>query len=64
MKITIRAARVNKGLLIPDAAKQIGISPRSLLSYEHMITQPTISVALKMAEVYGININDLIFFKK
>jgi len=64
MKITIKAARVNKGLLINDAAKLIGISPRALLSYEHMTTEPTISVALKIAAVYGININDLIFFNK
>lgn len=64
MAITIRAARVNKGLTQAEAAKLLGISKDSLWNYENGRSFPNVKVVKKMEEVYGIPYNNLIFLPK
>ena len=61
MALRIEAARVNKQLTQEEAAKLIGISKDCLSNYERGKTAPNVIVAKKMAEVYGVGIDDLIF---
>lgn len=61
MTITIRAARVNKGLTQVQAAELLGISKDSLWNYENGRSFPDIRVVKKMEEVYGISYNNLVF---
>jgi transcriptional regulator with XRE-family HTH domain len=61
MKITIRAARVNKGLSVEDAAAKLGVSKYSLSNYEKGRTCPTVATGKKMSELYGIPYDNLDF---
>lgn len=61
MKIRIEAARINKQLTQDAAAELIGISKDCLSNYERGKTAPNVKVAQKMAEVYEVSLDDLIF---
>ena len=59
--ITMRAARVNAGLSVKDAAAALGITEDTLYRYETGKSSPKIGTAIKMAELYGVTI-DMIDF--
>jgi DNA-binding XRE family transcriptional regulator len=61
MAITLKAARVNAGFTQKEAAKQLGISKSTLASYEMYRTIPSIDVAHKIAELYGLSVDGIIF---
>lgn len=61
LRVTIKAARINAGLEQKEAAKRIGVTVQTLLNWEKGRTAPTIDLAIKMCEVYGVNLDDLIF---
>ena len=61
MKVTLKAARVNKGLTQTEAAKRIGITVDTLANYEKGKTYPDVPVLKKIEAVYGIGYNNLIF---
>ena len=61
LRITLEAARVNRGLTQPSAAEKIGVSVQTLINWEKGRTVPTVDLALKLCEVYGVTMNDLIF---
>lgn len=63
MKITIEAARVNARLKQKEAADKIGVTVQTLLNWEKGRTVPTIDNAIKMCEVYGVDLDNLNFFK-
>lgn len=64
MAITMKAARVNAGLTQEEAAKKLEISKATLLGYENGKTIPKIDVAQRMAKLYRLTVNDIIFFEK
>lgn len=51
-KITLEAARVNAHLQQKQAAKQLGLSPVTLASYEKGKTYPPIDVMQKICNLY------------
>ena len=61
MKITMKAARVNAGLTQAEVCEKLGINKGTLINYEKYRTIPDISVAKKMAALYGLSVNDIIF---
>lgn len=61
MRITLKAARVNKGLTQSDVATKLGINKGTIVNYEKFRTIPDIETAKAMASLYGVSINDLIF---
>lgn len=61
MQINLRAARVNANLTQEEAAKHLGISKGTLASYESNRTKPNIEMAKKMALLYGVTVDDIIF---
>ena len=61
MKITLRAARVNAGLTLEVAAKQLGIAKNTLISYEKYRTIPDMAMGTAMASLYGLSVDNLIF---
>lgn len=61
MKVTLKAARVNKGLTIAEAAKTLGISPATLISYEKGVTPPKQTTLEALLALYGASYNDIIF---
>ena len=51
-KISLAAARVNKGLTLRESAKFLGITPQTLSSYENGKTSPTYPIAKQMSDLY------------
>lgn len=61
MSITLKAARVNKGLTQKEAAKALGISVDTLGQYERGNTYPDVPCIKKMELLYGVTYNDMDF---
>ena len=61
LKITVKAARVNAGFTLDDAAKEIGICKRTLIKYEQGKTTPSIERKMKISEVYKFPIDNINF---
>jgi transcriptional regulator with XRE-family HTH domain len=58
MKISIEAARVNAGLTLRDAAKELGVSASTLSGYENGKV-PRFDIIQKMAVLYNWPIENL-----
>ena len=63
MKISIKAARINKGLSQEKAAKELKISVSSLQNYESGKVSPTLETCMKMVDVYQMPFDNLFFGK-
>lgn len=61
-KMTLKAARINKGLTQQQAAHAIGIGVDTLSNYERGKTYPDVVILKKIEEVYEIEYNNIIFF--
>ena len=61
MAITLKAARVNAGLTQKEAAKRLKISKGTLASYEMYRTIPNVDIAQKIANLYGLEVDGIIF---
>ncbi len=57
----MKAARVNANLTQAEAANALEISKNTLNGYENGKTVPKIDVAQKMAKLYGLSVDDIIF---
>lgn len=60
-KMTLKAARVNVGLAQKAAAKEIGVSNKTLCSWEKGATFPDASKIPVICQIYGVSYDDLIF---
>jgi len=61
MKLTLKAARVNKGLTQAEVATKLGITKGTLVNYEKYRTIPDMKTAKEMSKLYEVSVNDLIF---
>lgn len=61
MEMTLKAARVNKGLNQEEAARKLEISVETLRNYEHAKTFPDVQTLKKIESLYSVSYNDLIF---
>ena len=61
MAITLKAARVNKGLTQMEAAELIGISKDTLSNYERAKSFPDVPTIKRIEEAYSVEYNDIIF---
>lgn len=61
MAITLKAARVNAGLIQREAAERLGIARETLRNYENGRTKPDIDMAIKISELYGLKVDDILF---
>jgi transcriptional regulator with XRE-family HTH domain len=61
MAITLKAARVNKGLTQDEAGKLLGVSQYTISNWESGKTYPDAMQILKIQDVYEIKYDDLIF---
>jgi len=60
-KITLRAARVNAGLTLKEAAAKIGISVATLHKWEHDSSSIKVSQIKKIEEVYQYPTDNIFF---
>ena len=61
-KITLKAARVNACLTQKEAAKKLGISNKTLWSWEKGLSAPKATQTIDICKLYGIDYNNLNFF--
>ena len=61
LRITLRAARVNKGLGQKEAAKALKVSNKTLQSWESGRTVPRQNHIDSICELYGVSYDDIIF---
>lgn len=61
MKITLKAARVNKGLTQEEVAKKLKKSKNTIVNYENGKSTPDIETGKALAALYGLSVDDLIF---
>ncbi|MGP1437578.1 MAG: helix-turn-helix transcriptional regulator [Treponema sp.] len=59
--MTLRAARVNKGLSQKEAAEQLGVSKDTIGNWEKGKTYPDVQQLKKIEKLYGIKYHDIIF---
>lgn len=59
--ITLKAARANVDLTLEEAAEKIGVTSRTLSSWEKAITFPTVPQITAIEGLYGVSYNDIIF---
>jgi len=61
IKLTLKAARVNRGLTQKETAEKLGISESTLFNYEKGKTLPNSEIIYRMSKLYDINYNYLVF---
>lgn len=61
VKISIRAARVNVGFSLKEAADRLGISSKTLANWEKGITFPPVDKIPLICELYGVSYDNLNF---
>lgn len=59
--MTLRAARVNKGLSQKEAAEQLGVSKDTIGNWEKGKTYPDVQQLKKIEKLYGVKYHDIIF---
>lgn len=64
LQITLKAARVNAGLTLIEAAKKMGIGKDTLIKWEREPWKVTALYQDKISSTYGIKIDNLIFLPK
>ena len=61
VKMTLEAARRNVKLSQKEAAKQLGISNKTLGNWENGITSPNASMITKICKLYGVSYDNIFF---
>lgn len=61
VKMSIRAARVNKGYSQKEAADRLGVSNKTLGNWENGITFPPADKILAICDLYGVSYDNLNF---
>jgi len=59
--LTLKAARVNKGLTQKEAAKMLGIAVDTLINYEAGKTFPDVPMITRIEKLYGLTYNEINF---
>ena len=61
MKITLRAARVNSGHTLMEAAKELGINKDTLSRYQKDSSDIPRSLLMKIEKLYCVDCNNIFF---
>ncbi|MDO4170808.1 MAG: helix-turn-helix transcriptional regulator [Lachnospiraceae bacterium] len=59
MKISIKGARVEKGMTQQQSGDAMGVTRETISNWERGITAPTAPQLMKLCELYGVNISDI-----
>ena len=61
IKISLKAARVNCGLSQKTVAKALGVSNKTVSSWENGDTYPSAKYIARLCELYNVSYDDIIF---
>ena len=63
MAMLLKAARINAGKTQEETGKYVGKSKMTIRSYESYKSKPDVETAQKIAEFYGVGVDDIIWSK-
>lgn len=63
MKLSLKAARVNKRLTQIEAAEKLGVTPDTISNWERGKSVPDVIMLKKIEKLYDISYNELIFIQ-
>lgn len=61
---TLKQMRIARNLTQEDVASKIGLTRQAISSYESGRTQPPIEILLKFAEIYGVELDEILYENK
>jgi transcriptional regulator with XRE-family HTH domain len=61
VRITLKAARINRNLSQKDAAKALNVSNKTLCNWENGLSVPKADKIDSICELYGVPYDNLIF---
>lgn len=61
IKIKLKAARINAGLLQKEVAKKLNVTPQTILHWENGKRFPKQPMIEKLCELYSVSYDDLDF---
>ena len=61
MAILLKAARINAEKTQEEAAVYVGKTKQTIANYESYVSIPDIETAKKLAEFYGLSVNDIVW---
>lgn len=61
MKVTLKAARINKGFTQEYVAKELNVTKKTVGSWEMGKTMPKIDKIEKLCSLYGCSYDDIIW---
>lgn len=64
LRISLAAARVNAEMNQGEVCKALKISKQTLINWEHGNTSPTAENAQRLADLYKLDLDDIIFCRK
>lgn len=59
MRITIKAARINKGLRQTDVAAELNVARETVSSWEKGKTKPSLKMVEPLCRLYGVSYDDI-----
>lgn len=63
MAISLKAARINAGKTQTEAGVYVGKSKNTIANYENYTSKPDVETAQKLAEFYGLSVDDIVWSK-
>lgn len=63
MEMLLKAARLNAEKTQEETGKYVGKSKMTIRSYENYRCKPDVVTAIKIAEFYGVSVDDIIWDK-
>lgn len=63
MKNRIKELRKQKGLRQEDFANELGVTRQTIIAIENDKYDPTLALAMKISEFFGISVNDIFNLK-
>jgi DNA-binding XRE family transcriptional regulator len=63
MAITLKAARVNAEKTQVEAGAYVGKTKNTIANYENYTSKPDVETAQKLAEFYGLSVDDIVWSK-
>lgn len=64
IKLTLAAARVNRGLTLKEAADYTGLAKDTIYKIESGRSDPRYSTLVKLCNLYNVSINDIVLHTK
>lgn len=63
-QVSLRAARVNRGLHQADSAKHVGVSVKTICNWETGKTSPPADALVNLCEFYGVPLDNIFLPRK